>query len=282
MKYFTNKDGGTESDVELKEKYNPEGSDLRNLQNEILKMLLWFSDVCEKNNLEWFLSGGNILGAVRHQGFIPWDDDMDIYMTEKDCKKIQKILMSKEYKDADYVIQNHKTDKGFYGFWPVIRHKKSEYIKDDRVHNVRKYRGFQIDIFPLAERRSKFLAKQIRKVEKYNSKHFIGKKGFGFIASFLYHFENDILIPFFKLFSFIFCWRNKGKLCNAYPTIWYREEYDKNMMYPLKKLMFEGYELPVPNDVDAYLKYIYGDDYMTLPSPSERNNHSVVQYKLYN
>ncbi len=281
MKYFKNKDGGTESEIELKQKYNPDGSELRNVQIEILKMLLWFSDICEKNNLEWFLCGGNILGAVRHQGFIPWDDDMDVYMPEKDCRRLEKILLSKEYKNEDYVLQNHKTDSGYYGFWPLIRHKKSEYIKDDRVHNAKKYRGFQIDIFPLAERRSKFLAKVIKKVEKINTKYFIGKKQFRFFAVMLYHFEKDILIPLFKLFSFLFSWRNKGKLCYAYPNIWYKQELDKKIVYPLKTIKFEGYDFPAPNDIDAYLKYIYGDDYMILPSPSERNNHSVVKYKLY-
>lgn len=281
MKTFTNKDGQTETEVELKEKYNPEGSSLRILQNEVVKMLLWFDSVCKENNIEYFIGAGNILGAVRHGGFIPWDDDADVYMMEKECKKLQKVLMSPKYKDADYVLQNHKTDKGYYAFWPVIRHKKSEYIKDDRVHNARKYRGFQIDVFPVAERRSMKLSHFFRKFERLNNKYFIGKKNFKFMASFLYYFEKIILIPIFKIFSFIFCWKYKGYLFHANPSPFYKTKFKISDTFPLGTVKFEGYDFPAPNNIEGYLKSVYGDDYMTLSSPKERMQHSVIEYKMF-
>lgn len=281
MKTFTNKDGGIETEVELKENYNPEGSQLRILQNEVVKMLLWFDRVCKENNIEYFIGAGNILGAVRHGGFIPWDDDADVYMMEKECKKLQKVLMSPKYKDADYVLQNHQTDKGYYAFWPVIRHKKSEYIKDDRVHNARKYRGFQIDVFPVAERRSMKLSHFFRKIERMNNKYFIGKKKFRFISSFLYYFEKIILIPIFKIFSFLFCWKYKGYLFHANPSPFYKTKFKISDTFPLGTVKFEGYDFPAPNNIEGYLKSVYGDDYMTLSSPKERMQHSVIEYKMF-
>ena len=62
----------------LRKKYNPDGSLLRNQQMELLEMLKILGDICDKNDIQWWLSSGTLLGAIRHQGFVPWDDDVDI------------------------------------------------------------------------------------------------------------------------------------------------------------------------------------------------------------
>ena len=281
MKTFINQNGQKETEEELKEKYNPEGSSLRNLQIESLKMLIWLSDICKENNIEWYLAYGNILGAVRHGGFIPWDDDLDICLLEKDYKKLKKVLSSKKYADSEYILQNHKTDKGYYAFWSVLRHKNSEYIKNDRIHNARKYRGFQIDVFPLAEKRLQFLAKIIKKFETLNNKYFIGKNNFyNIVAGFLYYFERYLLIPIYELLCFLLGWKNKGILCHAYPTPFFKERMKKSYVFPLKTITFEGHEFPAPNNIDEYLKSLYGDNYMILPTKEKRNNHTVLEYRL--
>jgi len=282
MKTFQNTLGQTETEEELKAKYNPEGSPLRRVQMETLKMLIWLDGICKENKLDYFLSGGNILGIVRHEGhYVPWDDDIDIYMMEKDCKKLEKLLMTEKYQNDNYVLQNHKTDNGYYTFWPVIRYTKSEFVEDVRIHNSRKYRGCQIDIFPLAERRSRIFAHFFVHFETLNKKLFIGRKGCGWLASFMYNLEMYIFIPIFKFLSFLFSWRNKGMLCHAYPNVFFEEEHKKSDIFPLKKAVFEGYEFPVPNNMTAYLKSVYGENYMILSSPHERDHHNVIEYKFF-
>ncbi len=282
MKVFKNEDGLIETDEELKQKYNPDGSPLRRVQIETVKMLIWLDKICKENHLEYFLAGGNLLGIIRHEGnFVPWDDDIDIYMMEKDCKKLEKILMSGKYDNENYVLQNHKTDKGYYTFWPVIRYKKSEFVENVRIHNARKYKGCQIDIFPLAERRSRFLAHLFVIFENINKRLFIGRKGWKWMASFLYNFEMYVLVPVFKVFSFLFSWKNKGKLCFAYPNVFFEEEHFVSEIFPLSTAKFEGYEFPVPNNIEAYLKTTYGDDYMILSSPKKREQHNVLEYKFF-
>lgn len=77
---------------ELKEKYNPEGSDMRNLQYRLLTILLEFDKFCKAHNLTYSLAYGTLLGAVRHRGFIPWDDDVDVMMTREQYDALTKIV----------------------------------------------------------------------------------------------------------------------------------------------------------------------------------------------
>lgn len=72
-------------------KYNPEGSTLRRDQKKLLEMLQYVSDLCKAYNIQYWLSSGTLLGGARHQGFIPWDDDMDIVMLKKDYKNWRKF-----------------------------------------------------------------------------------------------------------------------------------------------------------------------------------------------
>lgn len=87
----------------LRKKYNPEGSDLRKYQMELLKILVEFDKFCKEHGLSYSLAYGTLLGAVRHQGFIPWDDDVDIMMTREQYNALLQVIGS-----ADNVILNEK------------------------------------------------------------------------------------------------------------------------------------------------------------------------------
>ena len=95
----------------LRAKYNPEGSQLRRDQMELLKMLCFVADICDANGIEWWLSSGTLLGAARHEGFIPWDDDIDFVMLRKDYDKLVQIA-DKEF-EAPYFFQTVYSDKDF-------------------------------------------------------------------------------------------------------------------------------------------------------------------------
>jgi lipopolysaccharide cholinephosphotransferase len=85
---------------ELKERYNPEGSVLRKSQMRMLDMLVFIDKVCQENNLIYWIEGGTLLGAVRHDGFIPWDDDADLCMPYKDAE-IFKTMAHPDFSVAD-------------------------------------------------------------------------------------------------------------------------------------------------------------------------------------
>ena len=88
----------------LRAKYNPEGSLLRRDQMELLKMLRVVADICDANGIQWWLSSGTLLGAARHEGFIPWDDDLDIVLLRKDCKRLERILERLDHKEYVYTL----------------------------------------------------------------------------------------------------------------------------------------------------------------------------------
>lgn len=146
-----------ETQSELRAKYNPEGSILRRAQMRMLDMLLYFDKVCKEQRIPYRIDGGNVLGAVRHGGFIPWDDDIDVVIMRKDLHRLCDYLIKNPH--PQYNIQTYKTDYGYVGAWVVLRDTKSKYIQDSIEHKVRKYRGLQIDIFPYENRVIKSLHK---------------------------------------------------------------------------------------------------------------------------
>src|SRR3954468_21006016 len=99
--------------------YNPEGSELRRAQLKMLEILEAFDKICRKHNINYWLVCGTLLGARRHGGFIPWDDDLDIAILQSDYDKLMLIL--KEELPEHLKLQTQETDKKYWYFHPKIR-----------------------------------------------------------------------------------------------------------------------------------------------------------------
>ena len=130
----------------LRQKYSPDGSPLRNLQLLLLEEVMVLDEICRENGLTYFLTGGSALGAVRHQGFIPWDDDVDIALYEEDYKKLVRILLEKE--SDKFVLHSRKTDFNYTFGFPKYRAKEGNLLGCFPARGVLyKYKGYGIDVF---------------------------------------------------------------------------------------------------------------------------------------
>ena len=127
--------------------YNGEGTPLREAQMASLDILLEFDRVCKKNQITYWIDFGTLLGAVRHKGFIPWDDDIDISMPPADFKRFMEIGQ-KELKDG-YFLQTEKTDPGSNMCRGLFKIRKNNTLYVHDFDDFRKdyHKGVSIDVF---------------------------------------------------------------------------------------------------------------------------------------
>lgn len=262
-----------ETQEELREKYNPEGSDLRCMQMRMLDVLTEIDKICKKHDIPYWLSDGSLLGCVRHGGFIPWDDDLDIQMLKKDyirfCSVVNKELPS------NLAFQNSDTDEGFFLTFAKVRDLNSRIYELSFFDEYYKYHGVFVDIFPMDECSSfwqkistwlqwRFLFNPLQ-----HSKGKLKKiKVRQLILNFIY--------KCFHVSDIVFCVKKIG-----YPYgSTFTPRYSKETIFPLSFGVFEGKKFPIPGDTDNYLKSLYGDNYMSLPLESEREWHvAKVEFK---
>lgn len=256
---------------DLRAKYNPDGSDLRKAQLRMVEMLKFLDKVCKENNIVYWLDSGTLIGAARHGGFIPWDDDMDVCMPLDEFKRFKDLMLNNSFSN-EFVLQCHETDKNFYGQWIVLRDLKSEYLQDSKLHQMRKYRGLQIDIFPLEDTiRPFFLRFADCYIGYLINRPLLGKSFFKILRSFVpvsyFIFEKVIKLLFRKLGN---SFKNNPYYQMSYGCGFSSKRY-LNTIYPIGEIEFEGSSFPSPNDIDAYLTNIYGD-WKRLPDKIRTHN----------
>lgn len=260
--------------VDLKKKYNPEGSELRKAQYRMLEMLCYIDKVCKEHSITYWLDSGTLLGAVRHGGFIPWDDDTDICMPESDAKRFKKVMLS-QYSDCEFVLQCRETDPGFFGAWLVIRDRKSEYLQDSNLHRARKYRGLQVDIFIVKNHNMPILHKIASALEDRLIARPLRKYSFSKLLAFScqmwYGVNYGILFRFFNVISMLFS--GKEYFTFTYGTC-FKDSHLIESIFPLQRLTFEGREFNVPKNADKYLTESYGD-WRRIPGEDEIETHNV-------
>ena len=118
---------------------------LKDAQKIMLEILIEVDRICMKNNIEYWLADGTLLGAVRHRGFIPWDDDIDICMLKEEYNKFLEIA-PKELKEK-FFLQTSKYDKNYNFLYPKIRDRNSIFIEKYDSNQEKFHQGLNLDIF---------------------------------------------------------------------------------------------------------------------------------------
>lgn len=252
---------------------------LRKAQNIMVEMLCEIDRICKKHNIEYYISDGTLLGAIRHKGFIPWDDDLDISMTRENYNKFQKVAIKEISKD--YFVQTVETEKVYAinGCPMKIRHLHSLF-KEVARSNVKYNEGIFIDVFPMDRIPSN---KKLLNFQKKLGLFFLKLKEINDEDSKL----KKTVKVFFKPISYsIFqkilrktLWINEkygtDKYTYGVDTYFYNDfSYDEKDLFPLQKIEFEGHEFLAPGNPKKILTTLYGD-YMKLPPLEQRRVHST-------
>lgn len=237
-------------------------------QTRLLEMLRWFDAFCKKNGIEYWLSDGTCLGAIRHEGFIPWDDDIDVAMMREEYLRFEKLFKEND----DYALQTVNNDPFYTSPCSKIRDKHSFLEENHRQDINYRFRGIALDIFPqekihampaklfLHLRWKLTLAGAKADMTSGEKRRFLTRKKMLFRAI-------SIARPLLKLFP-------SKRLRMSYGSGWLEEHFLEKEIFPLGQAIFEGGLYPVPGDIPAYLTRIYGNDYMTPPPPENRVVHS--------
>lgn len=242
--------------------------ELRKVQLALLEMLKDVDKLCKKNNIKYFLDSGTLLGAVRHKGFIPWDDDIDIGMLREDFDLFIKIV-EEELKEK-YIIDKPDENLRFIKI-------RSKSLKMKRPNG--KIEGIFFDIFPFdfySENAVKrLLIETSAKMKKEASPSI---KLINYPQRLIFKIVKSISKESYinLLYKLVYETTNKSELIGYGKDLRAWENYIKyDDVFPLKSLKFEDKEFYVPKNYETMLISLYGENYMELPKEKDRVVHAV-------
>ncbi len=256
-----------------------EAEQLRKAQLKMLEILIAIDKICVKHDIQYWLAYGTLLGAVRHKGFIPWDDDCDICMMREDYEKFISVVEIEL--PENLFFQTCNTDTYYFKSMGKIRMNNTKLIETGEKENEKYHQGIFIDIF-IMDYYSNFyrkilliisaFKKLLYKKNKY-PKNSYKRFAVQILALIPYCFYSTIK----KCLEVLHKFNRKNSDLNYIATELKEAYYvfvDKRYIFPLeRKFTFEGVFFYGPNNPDVLLKASYGD-YMKIPPIEERHWHA--------
>lgn len=262
--------------------------ELSRVHQKLLELLLEFDAICQKHHISYFLGGGTLLGAIRHGGFIPWDDDIDVMMLREEYDRFCAIPQTDI---PDYLfIQTYQTDPYYHGDMAKLRLKHTAYETEFSAQFPQMQNGFFIDIFahdktsqsvPMQQfhifttrlARSLVFHKWAKTPMQFYGKHrcscFImdGIKKFLPMCSLEYF--REFVLKYYQRSNSQYLYDGMGQHLThgAFPAKWLEQTI---------QVSFEGHQFPAPAEYDKYLAYSYGD-YKKIPDESEKHFHKIYR-----
>lgn len=258
---------------------------LKHIHDVELMILKDYIKFCEENDLTYFMYAGSLLGAIRHKGFIPWDDDLDVVMLRDEFEKFKRLYSSNE----KYELLSIESEENYPYLFTKLTLKNTRF-EEEWASQLEFDIGFNIDVFvldDLAEGKYKryyqimrsFLYNRFMITSKIrlNDISFVSKV----VSHSMYHILNFFKVNPAKLNEKCLNFLNKYSDANAknvfdisananeYPLI-----YDKSDFKEVEKVKFEDIYVNVPKNYDKILTELYGD-YMELPPEEKRYNHPI-------
>lgn len=271
--------------------------ELSKLRSIFLETFLSLEQCCKKYNLTVMLIGGSALGAVRHQGFIPWDDDLDVAMSRADFEKLKTVFdeeLGEKYILASPNYKNNATNR-----FPMILVKDTLFVEAGNspsdfsakikidifiIENIpknyfyRKLKGLWCSVLMAMGSYEETYEHQNEFFKNYMCKTKEGRKNY------------NIRLKLGKLFSFFkfqkwmniidnACQYKKETNLLGIPSgrgHYFGEILPREAFFPVSKGLFENNTITLPGRVNDYLQNLYGDDYMTLPPEEKRERHFIV------
>ena len=255
----------------LRERFNPEGSLLRRQQMRMLDILLEVDKICKRHDIQYWLSSGTLIGAMRHDGFIPWDDDLDIEMMRSDYLRLMEVL-PKELPEW-LALQNSDTDENYFFFYAKVRDRRSRMLEQNNYDRIWKEQGIYIDILPMEQHPiwlHKLTEKTVGHMYKIWRTSTDDQKAIKSVRR-IFDFNDRILFPCLRFFTFHFSLFTSKVITSGMGIPFHNRRYAKEI-FPLTTHVFEGYQLPVPGNADAHLRHLFGD-YMQLPDLNKLAPH---------
>lgn len=262
--------------------------------SKILEILKFVISVCEDNDLRYYGAAGTVIGTVRHHGFIPWDDDIDIMMPHKDYYKFIEIVSS--MKDIPYTIVTPENNDSYYLRFAKVFDSNSTLLERE---DERCLIGPFVDIFPKEgcpddDSITNMLYDRYHNYQSYWSECVIYWNKARFASCFLKlkwkHLLKHIVCHLFKKPIRRYCYKEMLKIETKYDydsskkvITWCglnkcrKEIHERSWMGKGVKMQFEDIKLNIPSQYDEYLKCMYGD-YMKLPPKEDQVSHHYVAY----
>lgn len=260
---------------------------LRQTQIEILEKIV---EICQKYDLQYYLVAGTLIGVVRHKGFIPWDDDVDIAMPRGDYEKFAKACETEL--GEEFFLHDKNSDEKYWWAFPKLRKNNTVFL-EKISQSVETHHGIWVDIFLLDEAKSSdsLRVRFQSRVSVYARIITAARSGLhksvpGFFTKILYFLTRPFSV------NTLCKWRDKVLSSdNGKPGVKYyinfgskygykKQTYLISDYYPPKKGEFSGKFYNIPNEYEKILLSLYGKNYMQLPPEEKRVTHNPVKIEF--